>query len=224
MVGTKTALALLGLRFLEGLDAIAPSRPGSWRAQALRHLALRRLRERDIVQYRVEIARDWGAKVGSGCRFYSLNIFSEPYLVEFGDNVIVSGNVIFLTHDGAIYLIRNDVPNIRGSYGGIRIGNNCFIGMNAIILPNVHIGDNCIVGAGAVVTRSFGDDTVIMGNPARAVMSMQMYRDMKLGTPGIVVSETYPFPGRIPDAEKRRLLMARYDELMPAPPGSPDPA
>ena len=44
-----------------------------------------------------------------------------------------------------------------GNFGKIKIGNNCFIGMGAIILPNVEIGNNCIVGAGAVVMNSFPD-------------------------------------------------------------------
>ena len=50
----------------------------------------------------------------------------------------------------------------------VSIGNHCWIG-HATILPGVTLGNNVIVGAGAVVTRSFGDNLVIAGNPAKVV-------------------------------------------------------
>ena len=51
----------------------------------------------------------------------------------------------------------------------VSIGNHCWIGGHATILPGVTLGNNVIVGAGAVVTRSFGDNLVIAGNPAKVV-------------------------------------------------------
>lgn len=42
----------------------------------------------------------------------------------------------------------------------IVIGDDCWIGTLAIILPGVHIGKQCIVAAGAVVTRSFPDRSI----------------------------------------------------------------
>ena len=51
----------------------------------------------------------------------------------------------------------------------VSIGNHCWIGGHATILPGVTLGNNVIVGAGAVVTRSFGDNLVIAGNPAKGV-------------------------------------------------------
>ena len=52
------------------------------------------------------------------------------------------------------------------------IGNDCWIGGHATILPGVHLGNNVIVAAGAVVTRSFGDDVIIGGNPARIIRTI----------------------------------------------------
>lgn len=51
----------------------------------------------------------------------------------------------------------------------IRIGNDCWIGANAVILPGVTIGDHTIVAAGAVVTKSFpNSNQVLKGVPAQA--------------------------------------------------------
>lgn len=54
----------------------------------------------------------------------------------------------------------------------ITIGENCWIGGNAIILPGITIGNNVVVGAGAVVTKNVSDNCVVVGNPARVVKSL----------------------------------------------------
>jgi acetyltransferase-like isoleucine patch superfamily enzyme len=52
-----------------------------------------------------------------------------------------------------------------------RIGERCFIGGRALILPGVEVGDDCIVGAGAVVTKSVPAGSIVVGNPARVIRS-----------------------------------------------------
>ncbi len=54
----------------------------------------------------------------------------------------------------------------------ITIGKNCFIGCNAIILKGSILGDGCIVGAGAVVSGVFEPGSVIAGNPAKVVKTL----------------------------------------------------
>ncbi len=57
----------------------------------------------------------------------------------------------------------------------IRIGKHCWVGMNAVILPEVELGDYTIVGAGSVVTKSFTEGyCVIAGNPARVVRELDV--------------------------------------------------
>jgi acetyltransferase-like isoleucine patch superfamily enzyme len=171
-----------------------------------------------VLRWRAEIARKMGMQVGRDTRMYSLNVISEPYLVELGDNVIVSGNVTFVTNDGGVYLLRDAIPNVQGSYGRIKIGNNCFIGMGAIVLPNVQIGNNCVVAAGSVVHRSFGADSVIMGNPATTVLSFDMYRSIRCDSAFTVTSDEYPFPMLMPERAQRELIEQRLRGLpLPAP-------
>lgn len=55
----------------------------------------------------------------------------------------------------------------------VKIGDNVWIGMNAVILKGVTIGENSVVAAGAVVTKSFPANTIAAGNPAVAVKKFQ---------------------------------------------------
>lgn len=57
---------------------------------------------------------------------------------------------------------------------GCTIGDNCIIGMGAIIMNGAVIGNNCIVGAGALVTENkhFADNSLIIGSPAKAVRQL----------------------------------------------------
>ncbi len=118
-----------------------------------------------------------GLKLGRDVRVIGKpNFGSEPYLIEIGHHVTVSSNVTFVTHDGATWVFRH-LPEHQGlqRFGRIRIGDNCFIGTGAIILPGVAIGSNCVIAAGAVVTRSVPDNSVVAGSPARFVCTYEDY-------------------------------------------------
>ena len=55
----------------------------------------------------------------------------------------------------------------------ITIGDNCWIGGMAVINPGVTLGNNVVVASGAVVTKSFGSNLVIGGNPARIIKTIE---------------------------------------------------
>jgi acetyltransferase-like isoleucine patch superfamily enzyme len=59
----------------------------------------------------------------------------------------------------------------RGLYLHTRIGENCFIGGESLILPGVTIGDNCVIGAGSVVTKDVPPRSAVAGNPAKIIRS-----------------------------------------------------
>ncbi|ANZ69234.1 DapH/DapD/GlmU-related protein [Pediococcus claussenii] len=52
------------------------------------------------------------------------------------------------------------------------IGNDVRIGGSAVLLPNVTLGNNVVVGANSTVTKSFPDNVVIAGNPARVIRTL----------------------------------------------------
>lgn len=49
------------------------------------------------------------------------------------------------------------------------IGDNCYIGPGAILFGGITIGDNCSIGANSTVNKSFGDNVVIAGTPAKVL-------------------------------------------------------
>lgn len=54
----------------------------------------------------------------------------------------------------------------------VHIGNECWIGANAVICPGVTIGDRCVIGAGSVVTRDVPPDSFAAGNPCRVIRAL----------------------------------------------------
>jgi sugar O-acyltransferase (sialic acid O-acetyltransferase NeuD family) len=57
--------------------------------------------------------------------------------------------------------------------GGVRCGDDAFVGIGAAIIPNVKIGSRAVVGAGAVVIQDVPPGTIVVGNPARPIRSMR---------------------------------------------------
>jgi acetyltransferase-like isoleucine patch superfamily enzyme len=132
------------------------------------------LMKREPVAY----ARTIGVKVGARCRLLGLTdktFGSEPYLVRLGDHVTVTSGVSFITHDGGVWVFRDECPDID-IVAPIVVGDNVFIGINSIIMPGVKIGNDCVVAAGSVVTRSVPDGMVVGGVPAKVIKSTADYR------------------------------------------------
>ena len=100
---------------------------------------------------------------------------TEPWLVSLGDNVHITDEVKFLTHDGGTLILRHLIPDLEITKP-IRIGDNVYIGIRSIILPGITIGNNVIIGAGSVVTKNIPDNSVAAGVPAKIIKTMDEYR------------------------------------------------
>jgi len=107
-------------------------------------------------QDHIKYAKSLGVRVGENSRFVDNPSWgSEPYLITIGKHVLISSRVTFLNHDGATWVFREEGPyKDTYKFGPIVVGDNCFIGFGATILPNVKIGDNSIIAAGSMVTKS----------------------------------------------------------------------
>ena len=87
--------------------------------------------------------------------------------IQIGDYTQVASNV-------GIISANHDLHDSRVHHAErVEIGSCCWIGMGAIILPEVELGDFTIVGAGAIVTKSFPEGRcVIAGNPAKKIKDL----------------------------------------------------
>lgn len=119
--------------------------------------------------------RKQGVRIGNRTHIFSNISNGEPYLISIGDDVTISNNVTLITHDSSI---SKALPEFTDIFGEIQINNNCFIGMNSIILPGVHICDNTIIAAGAVITKSIKEPGNVWGGiPARKIGTVQSYSE-----------------------------------------------
>lgn len=115
----------------------------------------------------IKFFRNEGIKVGRGCNICCNILTPEPFLITIGNNVTISSEVLFVTHDNSIMKINPKTINL---FGHIIIGDNCFIGQRSTVLYGVELANNVIVAAGSVVCNSFDKERIIIGgNPARII-------------------------------------------------------
>ena len=116
-------------------------------------------------------------RIGNNVGMSGVTIYARKG-IEIGENTAIGGNTKILDND--FHPIEAATRNklLADKNGGdsdlvpakpIKIGKNCFIGCNAIILKGTELGDGCVVGAGAVVSGKFEANSVIVGNPARVI-------------------------------------------------------
>ena len=112
---------------------------------------------------------DYGENIHVGDNFYvNYNcVILDVAEVRIGDNCFIAPQV-------GIYTATHPIDPIERANGleyakAITIGNDCWIGGHATINPGVMLGNNVVVASGAVVTKSFGDNLVIGGNPAKVL-------------------------------------------------------
>lgn len=89
--------------------------------------------------------------------------------VKIGDSAIF-GPGVKLFSENHIFTDRNTPIYLQGaSRQGIEIGEDCWIGANAVILDGVKIGKGCVIAAGAVVNKDIPDYSIAGGVPAKII-------------------------------------------------------
>jgi maltose O-acetyltransferase len=89
--------------------------------------------------------------------------------VIIGSNVFFAPGVqIYTANHPLDATLRKTIENALP----ITIGNDCWIGGNAIILPGISIGNGCVIGVGSVATKNIPDNSLAVGNPAKVIRKL----------------------------------------------------
>ncbi len=127
-------------------------------------------------------------RVGEGCYYLDLIIWLNSEFIELGDRVrfnygcyvngfggLTIGDRVGFGPYVMIHTANHETDPSRPIHeqghikNPISFGEDCWIGMGAIILPGVTIGDGVIIGAGSVVPNDLPPYTVAVGNPCKVV-------------------------------------------------------
>lgn len=106
---------------------------------------------------------------GSGVWFNTV-IRGDTDKITIGKRVNVQDCSVLHVDEGFPLTIGDDVTiGHNAIIHGCTIGNNCIIGMGAIIMNGTVIGDNCVIGAGTVVTggKNYPAGSIVYGTPAK---------------------------------------------------------
>lgn len=137
--------------------------PVSWRRRLLRLAGFRiGAKVTGLKQFRSQSNRvsiGDGSFVNTGCQFEGFGHIEIGRDVFLGPQVMILTSTHDIDEDGTVE--RN--PTAKP----VRIGNRCWLGARATVLPGVTIGEGTIIGAGSVVTRDCKPGAVYVGVPAR---------------------------------------------------------
>jgi len=126
---------------------------------------------------------------GKGCQLFAQGASGEEIIIkdnvafntnvmvnaDIGGKIIIGSNALFapnvvLRTSGHIYSNPQKLIKEQGHKSGvIEIGDDVWIGANAVVIGNIKIGMGAIVGAGAVVTKNVEPYSVVGGVPAKLI-------------------------------------------------------
>lgn len=164
---------------------------------------------------REKLLKEMFAEIGEGC------YIEPPFHANWGGHHVHFGKYVYanfnltLVDDTHIYVGDNTMfgPNVTVASAGhpilpelrekgyqynscVHIGNNCWFGAGAVVVPGVTIGDNVVIGAGSIVTKDIPSNVVAVGNPCRILREINehdreyFFKDKKIDWEAINGLET----------------------------------
>jgi carbonic anhydrase/acetyltransferase-like protein (isoleucine patch superfamily) len=126
------------------------------------------------------------------------------WAITIGTNVRIAPDVRIIAHDAAVKHLTGYTEVLP-----VVIGDGCYVGAGAIILPGTRIGEGAVIGAGSLVRGEIPAGAVAVGNPARVIGQASELRDRHLRLQG----QTRCFEQRPVDGVTAHELTAMRDAL-----------
>lgn len=122
--------------------------------------------------------KDRKVVIGDGCFFNdncSITCFEK---VEIGNNSIFGEGVKIFDHNHRFNLKNKTISSQGYTHAPVKVGDNCWIGSNVVILKGVEIGDHCVIGAGVVLRESVPSGSIVTADTKLKITKIN-YRDAK---------------------------------------------
>ncbi len=129
-----------------------------------------------IIRWGAEPEQAGCVRVGKGSHLNSTSITSYVG-ITIGDNVHLEPRVLIMDSPGHPIDRRLEDVIANKRMAPVVIGDNAWIGYNAVILPGVTVGRNAVVKPGAVVMWNVPENGVVGGNPAKSLKVFKKYFD-----------------------------------------------
>ncbi len=116
-------------------------------------------------------------EIGAGCFLNRNTMLAAHREISIGDHVMFANGCFVGDADH-----RFDDPQTPvtwqgfSSKGPVRIGSNCWFGVNCVVTSGVTIGERCVIGANSVVTTDLPPGTIAAGAPASVIKAIN-FRD-----------------------------------------------
>ena len=157
----------------------------------MRDLLYNKICSSPLLYYRLRpyLLRLAGVKIGTHVTMHA-NCFIGNSNLHIGDHTYINYNVWFnpaggikigkycnIAYNVQFVTSTHDIGNSNRRAGANRllavdVGDGCWIGAGAIVLPGVHIGAGSVVAAGSVVTKDVKPNTLVGGNPAKIIRKL----------------------------------------------------
>src|SRR3954451_18513059 len=123
------------------------------------------------------LSGDARIRIGEGCFLNRNTMLAALELIEAGDHVMFANNCFVGDSDH-----RYDDPTKPVTWQGfepqgpVRIGSNCWFGVNCVVTGGVEIGERAVIGSNSVVTRDIPAGVIAAGVPAKVIREIEFMR------------------------------------------------
>lgn len=118
---------------------------------------------------RIDVFDNATLTIGSNVQINDYCHIACSQYLSIGNDTLIASRVFITDHDHDFNCKVGTPASWPLLSSDVVIGDSCWIGEGVSILKGVNIGNNCIVGSNSVVTRSFPDNCIVAGVPAKII-------------------------------------------------------